>query len=146
MKEKILISHCLLGTPCRYDGKSKPVPGIKELAKHYILIPVCPEVEGGLSTPRLPCELQGEKVIRSDGKNMTAPYIDGAEIALGLCKKYGCKAAVLKEKSPSCGKSFVYDGTFSGTLKEGQGVTAKLLYENGIPLYNETDFFNLIKK
>ena len=88
MKEKILVSACLLGAPCRYDGKSKPVDKVIELEKKYTLIPFCPEVEGGLSTPRLPCEIRDSKVIRSDGEDCTLPYTLGAEKALDLCKKY----------------------------------------------------------
>ena len=146
MKEKILISRCLLGEPCRYDGKSKPVSHIEKLSEKYELIPVCPEVEGGLPTPRLPCEVKNGLVIRRDGKDLTSPYEKGAKISLDLCRKHDIKIALLKEKSPSCGKSFIYDGTFTGTLKEGQGVTAKLLSQNNIKIYSEEDFDQLIKK
>ena len=142
MKEKILVSACLLGVPCRYDGKSKPVKEIQNLESTFTLIPFCPEVEGGLSTPRLPCELQNSKVIRKDGVDLTKEYTLGAEKALALCKKMGCKIAILKEKSPSCGSRLIYDGTFSGTPKKGQGITAKLLSENDIKVYSEEDYKN----
>lgn len=140
MKEKILVSACLLGAPCRYDGKSKPVDKVIELEKKYTLIPFCPEVEGGLSTPRLPCEIRDSKVIRSDGEDCTHPYTLGAEKALDLCKKYNIKKAILKEKSPSCGKSLIYDGSFCGKLKKGQGITAKFLSENNVTVFSESDF------
>lgn len=145
MKENILISSCLLGAPCRYDGKSKPVEDIQSLCNEYNLIPFCPEVEGGLTTPRLPCEIMDGKVIRSDGDDLTLPYQIGAEKALLLCKEKNCKIAILKEKSPSCGKEMIYDGSFSGRLKKGMGITAHLLKENGIKIYNEFDFHKLKK-
>lgn len=143
MKEKILISACLLGTPCRYDGKSKKCEQIDLLTKKYELIPVCPEVMGGLDTPRLPCEIIDEKAIRSDGEDMTPFYEKGARLALETAKKEGCKIAILKEKSPSCGTHFRYDGTFSGKIVKGKGITAKLLSENGILIFSEEEI-NLI--
>ena len=139
MKEKILISACLLGTPCRYDGKSKICDKVEELSEKFELIPICPEVMGGLDTPRLPCEIKDGKAIRSDGKDMTRFYQKGANDALALAKKEKCSLAVLKEKSPSCGTHFIYDGTFSKTLIDGKGITAKLLSENGIKVFSEDD-------
>lgn len=134
---KILVSACLLGITCRYDGKSVQVNRIEELLEQHELIPFCPEIYGGLSTPRLPCELNGNCVMRRDGADMTEQYRKGAEQALFLCKKFDCKVALLKNKSPSCGSDKVYDGSFSGTLIDGEGITAKLLRENGIKVYNE---------
>lgn len=139
MKEKLLISACLLGTPCRYDGRSKPCPQIESLSKRFDFVPICPEVSGGLSTPRLPCEISREKVIRKDGKDMTPFYQKGAEIALETAKKNLCSVALLKEKSPSCGTHFRYDGTFSGALTEGMGLTARLLSENGIRVFSDDE-------
>ncbi len=139
MKEKILVSACLLGQPCRYDGRSKPCEKVIQLKERFRLIPVCPEVLGGLSTPRLPCELQNGRVIRKDGADATSFYEKGAQIALSLAKENGCKIAILKEKSPSCSPHLRYDGTFSGTLVEGMGVTAKLLSQNGILVFGENE-------
>ena len=139
MKEKILVSACLLGTPCRYDGKSKPCSQVAALKDRFDFIPVCPEVMGGLSTPRLPCEIQNGLVIRKDGQDLTSFYQQGARAALKLAKDNGCKLAILKEKSPSCGTHCRYDGTFSGTLINGRGLTAELLAENGIRTLSENE-------
>ena len=141
---KILISACLLGVCCRYDGASKSYPGIAELAKQHTLIPVCPEQLGGLPTPRPPSERQGERVISVSGTDVTEQYRRGAQEALRLCKLFGCDAAVLKEKSPSCGYGQIYDGTFSGTLAAGDGVTAALLRAHGIPVYGESRIKKLL--
>ena len=137
--DKLLVSACLLGTPCRYDGKSKADARVQALAEKYELIPVCPEQLGGLPTPRVPSERRGERVITGDGRDVTAEYRRGAEAALALCLKNGCKAAVLKERSPSCGCGQIYDGTFSRRLIAGDGVTAEALKECGITVYGESD-------
>ena len=136
--DKLLVSSCLLGTPCRYDGRSKADVRIQALAGKYELIPVCPEELGGLPTPREPSERQGERVVMRSGRDVTAEYRRGAEAALALCLQNGCKAAVLKEKSPSCGCGQVYDGTFSRRLIEGDGVTAELLKAHGVAVYGES--------
>lgn len=115
----ILISACLLGCACRYDGKSKPHPLAQELARQGLAVPVCPEQLGGLPTPRAPSERQGERVVSSLGADVTAQYRRGAEEALRLAELYGCTTAVLKERSPSCGSGAIYDGTFTGTVTEG---------------------------
>lgn len=144
--KKILVSACLLGTPCRYDGKSKPCTELDRLREKFRLIPVCPEVMGGLDTPRLPCEMQGSKVIRKDGADLTEPYQKGAQAALAVATAEGVNLALLKEKSPSCGSRFRYDGTFSGTLVEGQGLSAALLKENGIRVYSENEIEKLLSE
>ena len=136
--DKLLVSACLLGIPCRYDGRSKADARIQALAEKYELIPVCPEELGGLPTPREPSERRGERVVMRSGRDVTAEYRRGAEAALALCLKNGCKAAVLKEKSPSCGCGQVYDGTFSRRLIEGDGVTAELLKAHGVAVYGES--------
>jgi len=141
---KILISACLLGVCCRYDGASKDYPDIAELAKQHTLIPVCPEQLGGLPTPRSPSERQGARVISVSGTDVTEQYRRGAQEALRLCKLLGCEAAVLKEKSPSCGSGQIYDGTFSGTLAAGDGVTAELMRAHGIPVYGESRIKELL--
>ena len=137
MNENILVSACLLGERCRYDGKSKPCDEVIKLNEKYNLIPVCPEVLGGLETPRTPCEIQNDRVISADGIDRTIEYTTGAQIALEIAKENNCKVAILKSKSPSCGKGKIFDGTFSGTLTDGNGITAQLLSDYGIKVYNE---------
>ena len=140
----LLISACLLGCACRYDGKSKPHPLAVELARRGLAVPVCPEQLGGLPTPRKPSERRGGRVVMADGQDVTAEYRRGAEEALHLARLYGCTAAVLKERSPSCGKGQIYDGTFTGTLTAGDGVTAELLTAGGIKVYGESELEKLL--
>ena len=142
---RILISGCLLGVCCRYDGASKPHPLAEELSKKHELVPVCPEQLGGLATPRPPAERRGERIIAKTGVDVTAQYRRGAEEALRLCCLLGCEAAVLKERSPSCGSGEIYDGTFTGTLVSGNGVTAELFLKHGIPVYGESQLSELLK-
>lgn len=137
MKEKLLVSACLLGTPCRYDGKTKKNEAVCALAERYELVPVCPERAGGLPTPRTPSERQGERVVMRDGHDVTEEYRRGAEYALAVFCREGCVAAVLKARSPACGCGAVYDGTFSGTLVPGDGVAAELLRANGVRVLTE---------
>lgn len=137
-KEPILISGCLLGLCCRYDGKSKPNENIKALSEKYYLIPICPEQLGGLPTPRDPSEIIGERVVSCTGIDVTAEYRRGAAEALRLSQLFGCKKAILKERSPSCGFGRVYDGSFSGRLVDGDGVAAALLAANGIEIFGES--------
>ena len=137
--ENILVSACLLGVACRYDGKRKPNEAVIALKEKYNLIPVCPEIMGGLPTPRLPSEIRGETVIMENGEDVTHKYSKGAEETLRLARLFGCGKAVLKEKSPSCGSGRIYDGTFSKTLTEGNGVTAGMLLANGIRVAGETE-------
>ena len=143
---KILVSACLLGTPCRYDGKSKPVPGLEKLREAgHILAPVCPEVLGGLPTPRPPAELQPDgRVVNRAGEDVTAAYLEGGRRALALAREEDCTLAVLKAKSPSCGCHEIYDGSFTGTLIPGQGVAARLLEESGIRVVDETELDALL--
>ncbi len=134
---RLLVSACLLGVMCRYDGQSRPDEKVVGLLKNHVLVPVCPEQLGGLSTPRCPCEIQGDRVMSRDGDDRTVEYEKGAQEALRLCRLFSCEAAVLKAKSPSCGLGCVYDGTFSGVLRPGDGVTAGLLKNSGVPVYTE---------
>ena len=144
-KKKLLISACLIGIPCRYDGQSKPLDiDISALSERYELIPVCPEIYGGLPTPRTPSERVGDRVIMKDNTDVTDNYKRGAEATLALAKKLGATHALLKAKSPSCGKYSVYDGSFRGILREGQGVTAELLSECGIDVYDESEISLLL--
>ena len=137
--ENILVSACLLGVACRYDGKRKPNEAVIALKEKYNLIPVFPEIMGGLPTPRLPSEIRGETDIMENGEDVTDKYSKGAEETLRLARLFGCGKAVLKEKSPSCGSGRIYDGTFSKTLTEGNGVTAGMLLANGIRVAGETE-------
>lgn len=142
-KEAVLVSACLLGVPCRYDGKSKPVPAVWRLADRFCLIPVCPEEMGGLPTPREPMELQGERVVSASGVDGTECYRRGAQQTLALAKQYGCRAALLKEKSPSCGHGMIHNGKFDGGLIPGNGITADLLVAAGIAVFGESELETL---
>ena len=136
MKEKLLVSACLLGENCKYSGGNNYTPAVEALKEKFDVIPVCPEQMGGLPTPRIPAERVGEKVLTREGADVTAEYRKGAEDALAIAQANGVKFAVLQERSPSCGGECVYNGTFSGKLIPGQGVTAQLLEENGIKVYS----------
>lgn len=134
---KILVSACLLGVACKYSGGDNACPAVLALAGRHTLIPVCPEVYGGLPTPRPPAERQGDRVVTEQGEDVTAQYQKGAQAAVLLAKLTGCEAAVLKKNSPSCGCGQIYDGTFTHTLTAGSGLTAEALLAAGIPMYNE---------
>lgn len=140
----ILISACLLGLQCRYDGQEKEYEQIEQLKKKHHLIPVCPEIYGGLATPRCPSERVGGQVLTKDGVDVTRQYEKGAREALRLAQMFDCQYAVLKEKSPSCGHGLIYDGSFSRNLTEGNGVTAELLLTNGIQVFGENELEQLI--
>lgn len=142
-KEKILVSSCLLGEPVRYDGKSLPNKGVEKLKEHYELVSFCPEVAGGLSIPRVPAEILNNKVINAHGVDVTKEYEKGAKEALDLCLRQGIAKAVLKSRSPSCGAGQIYDGSFSGTLIEGNGVTAKCLMDHNISVFTEENLGGL---
>lgn len=146
MKDALLISACLLGVACRYDGASRPLDeaALDALRARYQLVPVCPEVLGGLPTPRLPAERGPDGVHNAHGENVTAQFFRGAAEALRLSAFFGCKLALLKSRSPSCGSGEIYDGFFSGTLRPGDGVTAETLKANGVTVYDETQLDRLI--
>lgn len=144
-KPVILVSACLLGVCCRYDGESKPCDEVIALRDRFTMIPICPEVDGGLPTPRTPSERVGDKVLMKDGRDVTKNYNDGAAQALEKAQLYGCKAAILKARSPSCGSGLVYDGSFTGTLVEGDGVAAELLGKNGIKVFSEENIPELLQ-
>lgn len=134
---RILVSACLLGVSCRYDGGCKPCQRVLELRKEHELIPVCAEQLGGLTTPRMPSERVGEKVLANDGSDRTQEYVHGAEQALLLYDILHCDAAILKARSPMCGTGVIYDGTFSGSLTEGYGVLGEMIAMRGIPVCSE---------
>jgi uncharacterized protein YbbK (DUF523 family) len=142
----ILVSACLLGVACRYDGKSKPHPALSPLPPEHHWVPVCPEQLGGLPTPRPPSECRNGGVHNNQGQDVTAAYERGAQEALRLAKCFGCDCAVLKERSPSCGSGCIYDGTFTGTLVPGDGVTAQRLKEAGLPVYGESELEALLSQ
>ena len=134
-----ICSACLLGVKCRYDGKSKFNKKVLELLKTDILIPVCPEQLGGLPTLREPAEQKMERVITKSGEDVTETFVNGAGQVLELAKLFGIKEAILKQRSPSCGCGQIYDGTFTGKIVEGDGVTTALLKKNGIKVITEED-------
>lgn len=145
-KQTILVSACLLGVCCRYDGESKPNEKVIKLRESYTLIPICPEVDGGLPTPRIPSERIGDKVMMRDGKDVTENYRSGAEAALERARTFDCSFAILKARSPSCGSGDIYDGSFSGTLTKRDGVCAELLKKNGIEVYTEEEIDSFLEK
>jgi len=138
MKRPVLVSACLLGENCRYDGKSKPNAAIQALSEYFTLIPVCPEQLGGLPTPRVPAERKGAQVMTESGLDVSAEYSRGAAAALAIAWENGCSCAVLKERSPSCGCGEIYDGSFSKRLIPGRGVTAELFLANDIAVFGES--------
>ena len=138
--KKILVSQCLYGgEPVRYDGKSKAEtdPRFLKWKEEGRLIPVCPEVFGGLPTPRADAQRVRDKVIARTGKDVTFEYMKGAHEAVRLAKEYGVICAVMKEKSPSCGSNKIYDGTFEGNLIDGQGTAVELLRKEGVKVFSE---------
>ena len=139
--ENVLISACLLGFECKYCGGSNKLTEqqLAALGERFRLIPVCPETAGGLPTPRDPSERLGDKVVSNQGRDVTAQYQKGAETALWLARRYDCKAALLKEKSPSCGSGMIYDGSFTGKLIPGDGVAAEELKKEGLIVFGESD-------
>jgi len=138
--EKILVSACLLGVNCKYNGENNYNEKVMEYLRDKEIIPICPEIMGGLPTPRIPSEIVGDKVYNKNGEDLTENFQRGAKETLELAKKLGVKKALLKSKSPSCGYKKIYDGTFSDILIDGNGVTAKLLSEKGFEIITEKDF------
>jgi len=142
----ILISACLLGVNCKYNGGNNRIENIMRDLKGAVLIPVCPEQLGGLTTPRLPAEIAEDgSVLNKEGADVTAQFAVGAEETLRIAKMYQCKYAILKERSPSCGGKQIYDGSFQGKVKPGKGVTAALLEQHGVKVFSEENFEELIK-
>ncbi len=139
-KKSILVSACLLGVPCRYDGQSKPCEDVLKLSERFNLIPVCPEVDGGLPTPRSASEVQPDGTVKNThGEDVTANYLRGAENALQTANENDCHIAILKEKSPSCGKGRIYDGSFRRILTSGDGITVRMLLQNGVKVLGESE-------
>lgn len=135
----IIVSACLAGVGCRYDGTAKPCEVVLRLVAEGRAIPVCPEQLGGLPTPRQPSERVGKRVLSKDGGDVTAEFQRGAEEVMELARLAGAKQAILKSRSPSCGCGRIYDGTFSGTIIEGNGVLAELCLRTGMEVKTEED-------
>ena len=130
--EKILVSGCLAGFNCRYDGGNNLVPEIRQLLEDGLAVTACPEQLGGLPTPRIPSERVGNRVVNREGTDVTAEFKAGAEAALRIARENGCRTAILKSRSPSCGKGCIYNGQF--------GVTADLLLQHGIEVLTEEEY------
>ena len=135
----ILVSGCLLGVNCKYNGGNNDNAAVHKFLEGKEYVVFCPERASGLPAPRLPSEIRGDKVYSKAGDDVTAEFTAGAEKALAFCKAHGVTMAILKARSPSCGVHAVYDGTFTGRVVPGMGVTARLLAENGIELLDEED-------
>ena len=149
MKEKLLISACLCGQNTKYNGGNNLSPRIQEIYDNFEVYLICPESQGGLSTPRNPSENIGDKVYSNTGLDVTEEFNRGAEIAVEVARNNNIKYALLKESSPSCGSNLVYDGTFSGVKIPGQGVAAKKLIQAGLIIFNENqidDLLSIIKR
>ena len=136
---KILVSGCLLGENCKYNGGNNYSEKVAEYIKGHQVISVCPECLGGLPTPRVPAEIVNGVVINKEGKNVDAQFRKGAEIALKIAKEEQIDVAILQSRSPSCGVKQIYDGTFSGKRIDGQGVFAELMEKHGFRLIDVED-------
>lgn len=137
----LAVSKCLAGFPCRYDGRDNLVPELRALVEAGEAVAVCPEELGGLPTPRVPSELQPDGRVRNRlGEDVTAQFVSGAERAMAICRAHGCTGAVLKARSPSCGRGVVYDGGFTGALVPGSGVFAQMLLRAGVPVTTEEEY------
>jgi uncharacterized protein YbbK (DUF523 family) len=136
---KIIVSACLLGEPVRYHGghSKSGHPILERWISEGRVVAVCPEVLGGLATPRPPAEIVGDRVVTRDGDDVTGSFLDGARIVAELADLHGIRAAILKNGSPSCASSFIYDGTFSGATTQGEGMTARTLRTKGIAVFSE---------
>ena len=146
MGNKILVSSCLLGINSRYDGKNSLNEKVLSLKKTYELIPICPEQMGGLTTPRSPSEIIKDRVINKDGIDVTKNYLDGSKAALSIALENDCKYAILKSKSPACGKGVIYDGSFTNELIQGNGTLVSVLLKNNIEVYSEDEIDELINR
>ena len=141
--KRILVSACLLGAACKYSGGDNYCSAVAALVTDHQLVPVCPEQLGGLPTPRTPAERQGDRVMTKNGQDVTAAYLRGAQETLKLAKRFGCDTAILKARSPSCGAQGIYDGSFTGTVVPGTGVTAELLRGAGLQILTEDELDQL---
>ncbi len=136
---KIMVSACLLGKNCKYNGGNNLSEKVMKFIEGHEVFPVCPEVMGGLPTPRVPSEIVNGVVMMADGCNVDKEFREGAQIGLELAKENKVDLVILQSRSPSCGVKQIYDGTFSGKKIEGQGIFAKLLTENGFRIVDVED-------
>lgn len=139
-----IVSACLCGINCKYNGRNNLNPAVLKLVKEGKAIPVCPEQLGGLPTPRIPSERKNGKVINKEGIDVTKNFQDGANEVLKLCKELNIKTCILKSKSPSCGYGEIYDGNFNGTLVKGNGVLTDMLIDNGIEVISSDKIDDMI--
>ena len=139
-----IVSACLCGINCKYNGRNNLNPAVLKLVKEGKAIPVCPEQLGGLPTPRIPSERKNGKVINKEGIDVTKNFQDGANEVLKLCKELNIKTCILKSKSPSCGYGEIYDGNFNGTLVKGNGVLTDMLIDNGIEVISSDNIDDMI--
>lgn len=137
---KIMVSGCLLGENCKYNGRNNYSEKVAEFIKGHEVVSVCPECLGGLPVPRVPAEIVNGVVINKEGENVDIQFRKGAEIALEIARKESIDLAILQSRSPSCGVKQIYDGTFSKNIIDGQGIFAKLLKENGFQIIDIEDF------
>lgn len=144
--DRLLVSACLLGFDCKYSGGNNALgeETLRALKEKWALVPVCPEVSGGLGVPRVPSERRDGGVFARTGKDVTAAFARGADTACRLCERFGCRTALLKKNSPSCGSGQIYDGSFSGTLIAGDGLTSEKLRERGVSIFGESETDKLI--
>lgn len=135
----ILLSACLAGVNCKYNGQNNEVPALRKLYEEGKAVLVCPEELGGLPTPRIPCEIREQRVYNTRGEDKTEYFTRGAEKALNICRENGCRFAILKANSPSCGPDGIYDGTFTHKRVKGSGIFASMLREEGVECISELD-------
>jgi len=145
-KPSLLVSACLLGVQCRYNGTGGELERLRELMDLAELVPVCPEILGGLPTPRPPAERRDGRVVNCAGGDVTEEYLRGAGQSLYLAQLFGAKLALMKERSPSCGAGEIYDGSFTHTRVPGDGTASEMLKANGIRVYGESRIDELIRK
>lgn len=145
-KKTVLVSACLLGVNCRYNGSGGMLEELDALMELAQLVPVCPEILGGLPTPRPPAERSGARVITCEGGDVTEEYARGAAETLKLARLFGAQYALMKERSPSCGAGEIYDGTFAHVRIPGDGVASALLKDAGIEVYGEGQVHALLER
>lgn len=139
----LIVSACLAGVECRYNGSAFPIPVIVKMVTKGIALPVCPEILGGFSIPRPPAEIRNGRIVLNTGEDVTEQFLSGAQAAFAIAAAIGCQKAIVKSKSPTCGCGRIYDGTFSATLIAGDGIFTKLLKEHGIEVLTEEDLEEL---
>lgn len=143
--KRIMVSACIAGIRCRYDGTAVWLDFLDTIKGKVCLIPVCPEVYGGMPTPRQPGERKGGKIYDRSGEDVTNRYTQGAADVAALAQRLGVDAAILKERSPSCGSGRIYDGSFTSTLIDGDGVLAELLIARGIKVFDTTQYEQILQ-